>query len=142
MKFGAVRGMWTRLRFGAGAVTIFQCGGNIRGPCTIGGACASSLSSEPLHLLSITSLATTISCQPEHCDYLEYNFKPLARLQQNRFPHSATPPIWKSQPRPPSPTSTPRTHYSRRQHDGTAFSRPSKTRTASPQTSSAEVPEE
>ena len=74
--------MWTRLRFGAGAVTIFQCGGNIRGPCTIGGACASSLSSEPLHLLSITSLATTISCQPEHCDYLEYNFKPLARLQQ------------------------------------------------------------
>ena len=30
-------GMWTRLRFGADAVTIFQCGGNIHG-----GACALS----------------------------------------------------------------------------------------------------
>ena len=141
MKFGALRGMWTRLRFGAGAVTIFQCGGNMRSMYNWRGMCLESLS-EPLHLLSITSLATTISCQPEHCNYLQHNSKPLARLQQKRSPHSATRPTWKSQPRPRSPTSTPRTHYSRRQHDGTAFSRPSKTRTASPQTSSAEVPEE
>ena len=109
-----------------------------------GGACASSprvsffIYFQSLHFTYNNKLVTDLlyPAQPSH------NSQLLARPQQNQYIRSTTPPIWTSQPRPRSQTSTPKTHYRRKRQDGTVCSRPSKTHTASPQTSSAEVPAE
>jgi len=78
------------MRFGADAVTIFRCGGNIRYMYSVEGQHGMCFFEGALFITfkSLTSLETPVSCQPVVLYPFTYSFKLLVQFQHKL--HSTT----------------------------------------------------